>query len=684
MRAHLWVVVGCVALLTSLGEAPAVDQTPAASTTGGPTPVPTATVTAGPAVPSTSVAGPAAKSDLDEILKRLQEIERSSPGFEGGAWNLVGESTPERQLHLLRLGVTALPEARQRTVALNALVALHPEALAAVLVPAAPAEKDPALRAAEVLLLGMTRDPAVVPALRAMLKDSDARVRAAAADALGIVRQPTYLIAITRASDWVMFDVDRRKTPFGGNAAITFTDPPIVIESLIRLSRYGTTHPKVLEMDHQMRGDLKEVPAEVRDELMAVMMGGKEPEEREAAARALVAWPPAKYQFRLAEWGVWIANDGGDLVLPQSVLNEIPPFVHRTGNPVDALADRVNRIMFITKPILHLTTNQAMAVDLEVRIEFGRPFVAYPKPDDFCLAAATQYGWLQAAEKKPEDRACGDILEGLNPKDMEALKDLREGYPWLWPNHRRYGAVSGGMGAAENVVTGMGLRWQSLIVNPKAAAWMKPPEVPKKPAYAWWSALREVPSGWVSSRGESERFVYYDGPTLARTPVRVSLRGDTLTFDPQAMIPDDLKKGLDGSRAEAAVPTAIPGVGDKEPPPRTGAFIRVVEGKPKAWVIRLPKDEKEVQLVWGYEWSDDAAPEAVERLAVEGGLTKAEAAGLVAAWREHWFSRNGQRFLLRLTHQEYNSICPLFVRPVPTEGARLGLVMTEFADTPPR
>jgi len=125
MRAHLWVVVGCVALLTSLGEAPAVDQTPAASTTGGPTPVPTATVTAGPAVPSTSVAGPAAKSDLDEILKRLQEIERSSPGFEGGAWNLVGESTPERQLHLLRLGVTALPEARQRTVALNALVVLH-------------------------------------------------------------------------------------------------------------------------------------------------------------------------------------------------------------------------------------------------------------------------------------------------------------------------------------------------------------------------------------------------------------------------------------------------------------------------------------------------------------------------------------------------------------------------------
>jgi hypothetical protein len=656
MRTYLWTVLGCAALVVSLGAAWA-------------------------ATAPDPAAAPAAKADLDEIAKRLQAIAQPGTGFELGAWNGVGETTLERQLQLLRLGLTALPEVKQRTAALGALVALQPEAIPAVLAAVAPGEKDPVLRAAEVLVLGLTRDPKVVPALRTMLKDGDARVRASAADALGIVHQPSYPIAITRAFDWTMFGGDREKAPCGGNAAITATDPPICIEPLIKLSRYGTTQPKVLEMDHKMKDDLKELPAEVRDELLAVLLGGKETVEREAAARALVAWPPAKYKLRLAEWGVWIAGADGDLVLPQSILDEIPPFVHRTGNAVGSLADRVNQIMMITKPVMHLTADQPLSMDMEVRIEFGRPYVAYPKPDDFGLAAATDYGW-SGKHMDFDGSSAAEILGRFDPKGMEEMKETHEGYPWLWPNHRRYGATSAGMGGGGNIITSVGLRWQSLIVSPKALEWMKPPEVPKDPKFAWWSALRDVPAAWVSSRGETERFVYYDGPTLARTPVRVSIRRDVLTFEAQDMIPENLKKGLDGSRAETAAQTAIPGVGDKDPPARTGVFIRVTDGKPKAWVIRIPADAKTVQLVWGYEWSDAEAPEAVLKLVTEGGLSKEEAAGLVAAWKDHWFSRNGQRFLLRLTPKEYNAICPLFVRPTPTEGARLGLVMTEFVDAP--
>jgi hypothetical protein len=656
MRTCLWVVLGCAAALLTGSPAPGADLAPA--------PTPTA------ASPS--------KADLAEIVKRLEALSKSDPGFEAGAWNNVGETPPERQLELLRLGLTALPDAKQRIVALNAMVALQTEALAGVLTTAAPAEKDPALRAAEVLILGMLRDLAVVPTLRKMLKDDDARVRAAAADALGIIRQPTYPITITRAINWGMAAGQNEKPPCQGHPALTLTDPPICIDPLISLSRYGTTHPKVAEIDHAIKTDLKEVPAAVRDELVAVMLEGKESVEREAAARALVAWPPEKLKFRLAEWGVWIANADGDLVLPQSILDEIPPFVHRTGNAVGSLAGRVNQIMMITKPIVHLTTDQPLAVDMEVRIEFGRPYVAYPKPDDFGLIALTEYGGFGKNAEAPG----GDRLGRLDPKDMAELKDLREGYPWLWPNHRIYGAMSGGMGSGGNVITGVGLRWQSLLVTPKTAAWMKPPEAPKKPEFAWWSALRDVPSSWISSRGESERFLYYDGPTLARTPLKVSILRDVLAFEKQPMISEEMKKNLDGSRADAAQPTRIPGIGDKAPPPRTGVFIRVTDGKPKAWIIRLPENERKIQLVWGMEWSGDEAPEAVVRLAVEGGLTKEEAAGMVAAWREHWFKRNGQRFLLRLTPQEYNDVCPLFIRPVPTEGARLGLVMTEFAETP--
>jgi hypothetical protein len=62
----------------------------------------------------------------------------------------------------------------------------------------------------------------------------------------------------------------------------------------------------------------------------------------------LLSWPPENYKLRVAEWGVWI-NDGGKLKLMQSVLDEIPPFVHRTGNPIGDFKDRINQIWMVTK-----------------------------------------------------------------------------------------------------------------------------------------------------------------------------------------------------------------------------------------------------------------------------------------------------------------------------------------------
>ena len=73
---------------------------------------------------------------------------------------------------------------------------------------------------------------------------------------------------------------------------------------------------------------------------MRMMTDGETPAEREAAARALLTWPPKSYKLRLAEWGVWI-SEKGQLKLLQSVIDEIPPFVHRTGNPAKELESRV-------------------------------------------------------------------------------------------------------------------------------------------------------------------------------------------------------------------------------------------------------------------------------------------------------------------------------------------------------
>src|SRR5258708_35856230 len=76
------------------------------------------------------------------------------------------------------------------------------------------------------------------------------------------------------------------------------------------------------------------------------------------------------------------------LQLAQSVIDEIPPFVHRTGNSLDSLKSRVNEMIIINKPGMHITASGAMVVDLEVSIGQGRPWFAYPRPDDFTVQTA--------------------------------------------------------------------------------------------------------------------------------------------------------------------------------------------------------------------------------------------------------------------------------------------------------
>ena len=83
----------------------------------------------------------------------------------------------------------------------------------------------------------------------------------------------------------------------------------------------------------------------------------------------------------------------------------------------------------------------------------------------------------------------------------------------------RTGHFGAGLGASGNEITDLGLRWQSLIISPNRQSWMTPPSIEDRQRYGWWERLRAVPSCWLSSQGESERFLYYDGPT------RMSLAG---------------------------------------------------------------------------------------------------------------------------------------------------------------
>jgi len=81
----------------------------------------------------------------------------------------------------------------------------------------------------------------------------------------------------------------------------------------------------------------------------------------------------------VAEWGVWI-NSKGSLELKKRIIDEIPGFVHRSVIDPQILSSfEVN--VPATKPIIHLTANMPLAVDLEVGINLGQPYFVYPKPD---------------------------------------------------------------------------------------------------------------------------------------------------------------------------------------------------------------------------------------------------------------------------------------------------------------
>lgn len=600
--------------------------------------------------------------DLDPSRKHLFDTGWSTH------LHVAPDTSKDREIALLTVAIMRLPTPRERTAGLRMLAYLYPESLTAIVAPAVAKEKDSTVRAVELLLLGLARDVAALPVLRRHLKDTDATVRAAAADALGILHRPAYQIPLTLP--WLMEGGRER-----GEPSITVSDPPISIESIIRLSRYGTTSPKVLEMDHRIKDEPINLDSEVRRDLENVMVGGETTAEREAAARTLVAWPPQEYRLRVAEWGVWIAS-GGKLQLAQSVLDEVPGFVYRTGNPVGEFADRVNQVMFITKPIVHVTADRPMAVDMEVHIELGRPWFAYPRPDDFGLEARTRYGPPWHMDAKAES-----LLKPLDNDQVAPLKDLREGYPWLWPNHRRYGAMSGGMGASGNEIAAMGLRWQSLIVLPKSAPWMKLPEVPKDPKYQWWAGLRDVPASSVSSRGEMERFLYYDGPTLANAPVKANLDGDTLTFTPQEMFPQSLTGHLFRSDRDPERTVTPRGTPPNVPGPTAwwgGLFIRVADCKATAWPVAVPVDGGRVRLSESRPVSGSDAEAVLQGMLTEAGLTREEAKGLIGCWRKQFFQTDGQRFLLRLRPEDYEAICPMTIRPAATEGARVGLVLFEF------
>jgi len=393
------------------------------------------------------------------------------------------------------------------------------------------------------------------------------------------------------------------------------------------------------------------------------MLHGESEEERTAAARALVAWPPGKYKLRYAEWGVWI--DGRQrLEASKSVLEEIPLFVHRLGNSTASLArNRFDGPIVITKPVVHLTSDRPLAVDLEVSIVSGRPWYAFPRPDTFTVH-------LDSWSEGPSEMTAAEVTS-LDPPNLPVLEPLSEGYPWIHPSVRSAGEGKAAYGSGVGVKE-IGLRWQSLIVTPNQEAWMSPPAIPTDNGFAWWKSLREVPSSWVTSQGETERFLYYDGPTLAKSPVSATLQGDQLHLEAQDLFLHRLKEREKKEFAALA---------EKKTEWRTCLFIEVREGKTRGFQFGFSTTlghKKSLALAVQYWQTGESVEQALKSSLLERSLTQEETTGFITSWREKFLGAPGRRLLTFLTSAEYNRMCPLEIRPKTTEEVRVGIVLTEF------
>ncbi|MBC7852537.1 MAG: HEAT repeat domain-containing protein [Pirellulaceae bacterium] len=553
----------------------------------------------------------------------------------------------EDEAGLLQFGILELDTSLERFAALKILVESRKEDSLPLVRELIPKSRHPEMQAMLLHVVSLARDPKDVPRIEPYLRSRLPEVRGAAAEAIGYIHEPSFQL--------------------GGNFGLWSTPSEL------------NTNPSVdvsFLVGAQLRSDedvispasdrLRRFPAGTRSRLEALMLQGESLEERTAAARALVPWPPADYKLRLAEWGVWI--DGpGKLEVAKSVLDEIPPFVHRTGNLTASLSrNRYDGIMFVTKPIIHLTSEQPLAVDLEVAIRSGRPWYAYPRPDGFTMHSGNM-GLPLGPEMSASD------LATIEPRDLSILDPVSEGYPWIHSTCRSDHQFEGQYGSGEPI-TAIGFRWQSLIVSPSREPWMTIPEVPDQRGYAWWTSLRDVPSAWITSQGETERFLYYDGPTLAKSPVSARFDTSELHLRTRDLFSDRFKE-QDRKNLEHVLQNM------GQSPERDCLFVEGSQNSARGFSRRISTalGREETLKLADQRWlPGDDLEKTLLAILLQRGLTGEEAEGLIASWREKFFQNPGKRLLTFLTPAEYDRMCPLEIRPKTTEQVRVGIVLTEL------
>jgi hypothetical protein len=228
-------------------------------------------------------------------------------------------------------------------------------------------------------------------------------------------------------------------------------------------------------------------------------------------------------------------------------------------------------------------------------------------------------------------------------------------------------------------VSEIGFRWNSLMLFPQQQPWMQLPSVPADGKYAWWSRLQQVPSAWVHNRGESERFLYYDGSSLAPPVVRVRLR-DPLHLRIDTASWDNARSRLRSEFIGRLVQTARARDRRTE---RRGLYIQAERDAASGEIVPVPASNRSAtgqtfSIGSTTRLSGDEVESTLRDWIIDAGLTSEEADGLLSCWRETFFKRPGRRFVLLMSAQDYDWLCPIWIDPMPQTMARVGLIWTEL------
>ena len=402
---------------------------------------------------------------------------------------------------------------REQICAIRLLVKQYPKDCIPALRVIAARPIDSEVRRVATICLAVTRTESNRSLFSRLIEDqnSDPKLREAAIDGLGLLQTPN------RSLETFRIDCDPVVN------LIELAHPSLQPDqSGLYIFRNGKFGMGSKPAGYEPLPTWNEKPNDLNRFLKLIHESPTEP-QRNSAARAIAGVAPKGYQLRLAEWGVWI-NSKGSLELKQRIIDEIPEFVHRSVVSPQILNSFEVEVP-ATKPIIHLTANMPLAVDLEVGINFGQPYFVYPKPDrlrprgratlklnnpeiktdtELAFRKPVSFSWLRSFEHGWQRTK---FLMDLLPEEIELYRRINgpnSHYPTAdgWPSSIMRVETR----LTNSIPATCGLEYKGLIVTPSKPKWAKIPEV-KGANFQWWESLRKVPSSWVTSQGETERFL---------------------------------------------------------------------------------------------------------------------------------------------------------------------------------